>query len=91
MIKKISILGTPSKDKLGLFVTFGVFFFSLGIIDTILYSFFDFNITSNLQRFLNYFTPILFGFKKFRSGLSSKTKISFNKSFVFNSKVALFG
>ena len=62
MIKTLNILGQPSRDKLSLFVSVGIFLFALGIIDVILSSFFEINITSILPRWLNFFTPILFGF-----------------------------
>ena len=62
MIKKLNFLGTPSKDKLNLFVSLGVFFFILGIFDLVLNTFFEINITSILPRWLNYFTPLFFGF-----------------------------
>ena len=61
MIKKLNFLGTPSKDKLNLFVFLGGFFFTLGIFDLVLKSFFEVNITSVLPRWLNYFTPLFFG------------------------------
>ena len=62
MIKTLNILGQPSRDKLSLFVSVGISLFVLGIIDVILSSFFEINITSILPRWLNFFTPILFGF-----------------------------
>jgi len=62
MIKTLNILGQPSKDKLNLFVSVGISLFALAIIDVILSSFFEINITSILPRWLNFFTPILFGF-----------------------------
>jgi len=62
MIKSLNFLGTPSKDKLNLFISIGAFLFVLGIIDVILNSFFEINITSVLPRWLNYFTPLIFGF-----------------------------
>jgi len=62
MIKSLNLLGTPSKDKLNLFISIGAFLFVLGIIDVILNSFFEINITSVLPRWLNYFTPLIFGF-----------------------------
>jgi len=62
MIKTLNILGQPSRDKLSLFVSVGISLFALGIIDVILNSFFEINITSILPRWLNFFTPILFGF-----------------------------
>jgi len=62
MIKRLNFLGTPSRDKLNLFISIGAFLFVLGIIDVILNSFFEINITSVLPRWLNYFTPLIFGF-----------------------------
>jgi general L-amino acid transport system permease protein len=62
MIKSLNFLGTPSRDKLNLFVSIGAFLFVLSIIDAILNSFFEINITSVLPRWINYFTPLIFGF-----------------------------
>jgi len=62
MIKSLNFLGTPSRDKLNLFISIGAFFFVLGIADVILNSFFEINITSVLPRWLNYFTPLIFSF-----------------------------
>jgi len=62
MIKSLSFLGTPSRDKLNLFISIGAFFFVLGIADVILNSFFEINITSVLPRWLNFFTPLIFSF-----------------------------
>ena len=63
MIKSLKFLGTkPSRDKLNLFISIGTFLLVLGIIDVILNSFFEINITSVLPRWLNYFTPLIFGF-----------------------------
>jgi len=62
MIKSLNFLGRPSRDKMNLFILIGVFFFVLGIIDVILNSFFEINITSILPRWLNYFTPLIFSF-----------------------------
>ena len=62
MIKSLNFLGTPSRDKLNLFISIGVFLFVLGIIDVILNSFFEINITSVLPRWLNFFTPLIFSF-----------------------------
>jgi len=61
MIKNLNFLGIPSKDKLNLFISIGAFLFILGIVDVILNSFFEINITSFLPRWLNYFTPLIFG------------------------------
>jgi len=62
MIKSLNFLGTPRRDKLNLFISIGGFLFVLGIIDVILNSFFEINITSVLPRWLNYFTPLIFSF-----------------------------
>jgi len=62
MIKSLNFLGRPSRDKLNLFISIGTFFFVLGIIDVILNSFFEINITSVLPRWLNFFTPLIFSF-----------------------------
>jgi len=62
MIKRLNFLGTPSRDKLNLFISIGAFFFVLGIADVILNSFFEINITSVLPRWLNFFTPLIFSF-----------------------------
>jgi len=62
MIKSLNFLGTPSRDKLNLFISIGAFLFVLGIIDVILNSFFEINITSVLPRWINYFTPLIFSF-----------------------------
>ena len=62
MIKSLNFLGTPSKDKLNLFISIGAFLFVLGIADVILNSFFEINITSVLPRWLNFFTPLIFSF-----------------------------
>ncbi|MBO6491758.1 MAG: ABC transporter permease subunit [Pelagibacteraceae bacterium] len=62
MIKSLNFLGRPTRDKLSLFVPLGISFFVLGIIDVILNSFFGVNITSVLPGWLNFFTPLFFGF-----------------------------
>ncbi len=62
MIKDLNLLGRPTRDKLSLFVPLGISFFVLGIIDVILNSFFGVNITSVLPGWLNFFTPLFFGF-----------------------------
>ncbi|MDP6710335.1 MAG: amino acid ABC transporter permease [Pelagibacteraceae bacterium] len=62
MIKKLYFLGMPTRDKLNLFVSVGTLLFVLGIIDVILNSFFEMNITSFLPRWINYFTPLVFSF-----------------------------
>ena len=62
MIKSLNFLGRPSRDKLNLFISIGAFFFVLGIIDVILNSFFEINITSVLPGWLSFFTPLIFSF-----------------------------
>jgi len=62
MIKSLNFLGTPSRNKLNLFISIGAFLFVLGIADVILNSFFEINITSVLPRWLNFFTPLIFSF-----------------------------
>ena len=41
MIKTINFLGKPTKNKLNQFILLGALFISLGIIDTILNSFYE--------------------------------------------------
>ena len=65
MIKNLNFLGKPNRDKLDLFISIGSALFLLGIVDVTLNSFFETNITSFLPRWLNYFTPLLFGFLGF--------------------------
>ena len=62
MIKSLNFLGRPSSDKLNLFISIGTLFFVLGIIDVILNSFFEINITSVLPGWLSFFTPLIFSF-----------------------------
>ena len=62
MIKSLNFLGRPSRDKLNLFISIGTVFFVLGIIDVILNSFFEINITSVLPGWLSFFTPLIFSF-----------------------------
>jgi general L-amino acid transport system permease protein len=62
MIKSLNFLGRPSRDKLNLFISIGTLFFVLGIIDVILNSFFEINITSVLPGWLSFFTPLIFSF-----------------------------
>ena len=62
MIKSLNFLSRPSRDKLNLFISIGTFFFILGIIDVILNSFFEINITSVLPGWLSFFTPLIFSF-----------------------------
>ena len=65
MIKNLNFLRKPNKDKLDLFISIGSALFLLGIVDVTLNSFFEINITSFLPKWLNYFTPLLFGFLGF--------------------------
>ncbi len=58
----LNFLGRSSRDKFNLFVSIGIFFFLLGVIDVIFNSFFELNITSFLPWWLNFLTPLLFGF-----------------------------
>ena len=62
MIKNLNFLGKPNRDNLNLFIKIGSALFLLGIIDVTLNSLFEINITSFLPKWLNYFTPLLFGF-----------------------------
>ena len=62
MIKNIKFLGRPSREKFSLFVSMGILLLSLGLIDVISNTLFETNITSFLPRWLNYFTPLIFGF-----------------------------
>ena len=62
MIKNINILGVPTRDKLNLFISIGVFLVTLGFLDLILNTYFEINLTSFLPGWLNYFTPLVFGF-----------------------------
>jgi len=61
MMKKLTFLN-PSSENLNLFILAGIVLFGLGILDTVLNSFFEINITSFLPWWLNYFTPLLFSF-----------------------------
>ena len=47
MIKKLTFLN-PSRENLHLFILAGIVLFGLGILDTVLNSFFEINITSFL-------------------------------------------
>jgi len=60
-MKKLTFLN-PSRENLNLFILAGIVLFGLGILDVILNSLFEINITSFLPRWLNYFTPLLFSF-----------------------------
>ena len=62
MIKNLDFLGKPSIEKISLFVGLGASLFVLGVVDLLLNSFFGFNLTSFLPRWLNYLTPLIFCF-----------------------------
>ena len=62
MMKNLNFLGKPNRDELNLFISIGTTLFLLGIVDVTFNSFFEINITSFLPRWINFFTPILFGF-----------------------------
>jgi len=62
MIKDLNFLGKPTRDKSNLFLSLGIILILLSIIDVILNSFLETNITSILPRWLNFFTPLFFGF-----------------------------
>ena len=61
MIKKLTFLN-PNKENLNLYLFLGSAFFVLGILDVILNSSFEVNITFFLPRILNFFTPLFFSF-----------------------------
>ena len=62
MIKNLDFLGKPGIEKINLFVGLGASLFVLGVVDLLLNSFFGFNLTSFLPRWLNYLTPLIFCF-----------------------------
>ena len=62
MIKNLDFLGKPSIEKISQFVGLGVSLFVLGLVDLLLNSFFGFNLTAFLPRWLNYLTPLIFCF-----------------------------
>ena len=62
MIKNINFLGAPTRNKLGLFVSIGIFLIVLGFLDVILNAYFKINLTSFLPVWFSYFTPLIFGF-----------------------------
>jgi len=57
---KINIL-KPDNNNLPLFLALGLLFFALSIIDFSLNNFLGKNITSFLPRYINFFTPLIFG------------------------------
>ena len=84
MIKNLNFLGKPSIEKINLFVGLGISLFVLGMMDLLLNSFFGFNVTSFLPRWLNYFTPLIFcflGLHYLRIDYSGKKNLDkFNKN-----------
>ena len=62
MIKIDNLIGHPTKDKMHKFLLLGISLIILSFIDVILNTFADTNITSFLPRWINYFTPLIFGF-----------------------------
>jgi general L-amino acid transport system permease protein len=59
-MKKINFL-KPDNRNLTLFLTLGLLFFILSIIDFSLNNFLNKNITFFLPRYINFFTPLIFG------------------------------
>ena len=59
-MSNINILKTNNKN-LPLFLTLGIAFFLLAIVDFCLNNFLNINITSFLPRYINFFTPLIFG------------------------------
>ena len=59
-MSNVNILKTNNKN-LPLFLTFGIAFFLLAIVDFCLNNFLNINITSFLPRYINFFTPLIFG------------------------------
>ena len=62
MIKFENLLRKPTKDKMNQFLLLGISLIILSFIDVIFNSFANINITGFLPRFINYFTPLIFGF-----------------------------
>jgi general L-amino acid transport system permease protein len=62
MIKIENLIGHPTKDKMQKFLLLGISLIILSFIDVILNTFANINITAFLPRWLNFFTPIIFGF-----------------------------
>jgi len=62
MIKIDNILGRPNKDKMRQFLLLGFSLTTLSFVDVILNSIAGINITGFLPRWINFFTPLLFGF-----------------------------
>jgi len=62
MIKIDNLIRRPTKDKMQKFLLLGISLIILSFIDVILNTFADTNITSFLPRWINYFTPLIFGF-----------------------------
>ena len=62
MIKIQNLISIPTKDKMNQYLLLGISLIILSFIDLVFSSFFEINITFFLPRWLNYFTPLLFGF-----------------------------
>ena len=56
-----SILIKPNKENLTTFVTFGSVFIFIGIIDLLVNTFLNFNLTGFLPNRLSFFAPLIFG------------------------------
>ena len=95
-MKKINFL-KPDNKNLSLFLTLGGIFFILSIVDFSLNNFLDKNITSFLPRYINYFTPLIFGiiglhfFRVEFSGIKKLDTINKNiNTNNFNATLSLF-
>ena len=62
MIKIENLLGMPTKNKMNQFLLLGISLIILSFIDVLLNSIVGINITGFLPRWINFFTPLLFGF-----------------------------
>ena len=62
MIKIKNFLPRPTKDKMNKFLIIGISLIILSFIDLLLNTFSGINITGFLPRWINYFTPLIFGF-----------------------------
>jgi general L-amino acid transport system permease protein len=58
-MNKINLL-KPNRENLNIFLTLGVLFFSLGILDFCLNNFGAKNITFFLPKYISFFTPLIF-------------------------------
>ena len=59
-MSKVNLL-KPNRENINLFLSLGVLFFSLGILDFYLNNFYEKNITGFLPGFISFFTPLIFG------------------------------